>query len=333
MNTSESIYKHYADKNGAEKPRHYLGWSSIGDVCDRTLWLSFRNATTDNVTGRIARLFQTGHREEDRVLDDLRNIGCKVESRDAKTGKQFAVQSHGGHFRGHADAIVTGLPEDHKTRFLVDVKTTNVKKFAALKKDGFRKTYPKYWAQGQGYMGHLGLKRAMFIFVCKDNDEIHCEFFDFDQSEFEKYESRAEKIIFSDRMPFGISEDGSWFECKFCNAHDLCHGSKLTKKVNCRTCAHSTPERDGTWSCAHWQSTIPDMDAQMAGCDNHVIHPDLTPKWEFEPTENGVIWLTPHGKITNSPDHYLSTEIVANPMACAIGIRDQYAEFEPRVVG
>ena len=45
---------------------------------------------------------------------------------------------------------------------------------------------------------------------------------------------------------------------------------------NCRTCANSTPERDGTWHCEHWGATIPNLDAQLAGCDSHVIHPDLT---------------------------------------------------------
>lgn len=236
--------------------------------------------------------------------------------------------------RGHADARVTGIPESPKTVFLCDVKTVNTKKFDEVVKVGLRKLYPQYYAQGMGYMGHMKLERAVFIFVDKNADRIHCEFFDFDQSEFEKLEAKAGRIIFGARPPVKLSEDPSWFECKFCSAHDQCHGSKLTKQVNCRTCCHSTPEQDGTWSCAHWEMTIPDLDAQLAGCDNHVIHPDLVPPtWDYEPAETGVIWMTPHGKIHNAPEGYLSSEIVANSKACAEGLREPWESFGARVVG
>jgi len=331
--TAQAIYSHYEKKNSSEKPRPYIGWSSIGRPCDRELWLKFRAAFNDGVEGRIARLFDTGHREEDRVLNELKAIGCTVHSRDSKTGKQFAVQSHGGHMRGHADAVVSGLPEDPKTVHLVDVKTINHKKYAQLLKVGMKTLIPAYYAQGQGYMGHLGLTRAMFIFICKDSDSIHCEFFDFDQSEFEKYEKKAGRIIFADRAPPRLSEDPSWFECKFCSANDLCHGSKLTKEVNCRTCANSTAMDDGTWHCQHWDMTIPDLNSQLAGCDNHVLHPDMTPGWEMEGTNNGVIWLTKEGPIHNAPEGYLSREIVANWQACASGVREKFSELDARVVG
>ena len=328
------IYQHHRERVASQDERAYLGWSAIGDTCDRALWYSFRKADKKDVEGRIARLFDTGHREEDRLLNELRAVGCKVESHDQKTGKQFGVSSHGGHFRGHLDAMVTGLPEFPKMRVLVDVKTINVKKYAALLKDGFKNTFPKYWAQGMGYMGHMKLEKALFLFVVKNDDTIHPEWFDFDQSEFDKYEKRAERIIFSPRPPQGISTDPSWFSCKFCNAYALCHEDKITKNVSCRTCAHSTPEQDGTWSCAHWEMTIPDLDAQLAGCDNHVLHPDLVPPtWDYEPAETGVIWLTPHGRIHNAPEGYLSSEIVANSKACAEGLREPYEQFGARVVG
>jgi len=331
--TSQAIYDFYESKNSSEKPRPYIGWSSIGDICERKLWFRFRAAVRDSVEGRIARLFDTGHREEDRLLNELRAIGCKVESRDPKTGKQFAVSSHGGHMRGHADARVQGLPESPKTVFLCDVKTVNSKKFDALVKSGLRSLYPQYYAQGIGYMGHMKLEKAVFIFVDKNSDRIHCEFFDFDQKEFEKLEAKAGRIIFSDKAPTKLSDDPSWYECKFCAAHDLCHGSKLTKEVNCRTCANSTAMEDGTWHCNHWDMTIPDLDAQLAGCDNHVIHPDMTPGWPIERSGNGVIWMTKAGPIHNAPEGYLSREIVANWQACASGVRDKFEEFDARVVG
>ena len=315
--TATEIYKLYERK--PERPREYLGWSQIGRPCDRELWLAFRWATNSRFEGRMLRLFDTGHREEARLIHELREIGCTVNAIDKETGKQIAVSSHGGHFRGHVDGVVTGLPEAPDVVHLMDVKTTNSKKFDELLKKGMEKLYPAYWAQAHGYMGKLGISRGVYIFVCKDDERIHAEFFDFDPKVFEKYEKRAESIIFSDRMPPPLSTEPSWHECKFCSNHSFCHETKMTKNVNCRTCANSTAERDGTWSCAHYGATIPDFTAQLSGCSSHILHPDLVP-WNYKPFEHGVIWMTPHGEIKNgesAPGVFESIEIVGNPEACA----------------
>lgn len=317
MSTIDKIYKLYESK--PERPRAYLGWSQIGRPCDRELWLSFRMAINTRFEGRMLRLFDTGHREEERIIHELREIGCTVNAIDKKTGKQIGVSSLGGHFRGHVDAVVSGLPEAPDTVHLMDVKTANTKKFDELLKKGMEKLYPVYWAQAHGYMGKLGIKRGVYIFVCKDDDRIHAEFFDYDEKVFEKYEKRAESIVFADRMPPPLSTDPTWFECRFCAAHDFCHVSKTTQNVNCRTCAHSTAERDGTWSCAQHEATIPTFDAQLAACSAHIIHPDLVP-WKYEPSERGVIWLTPYGKVENGVSAqgvFESIEILGNVEACA----------------
>lgn len=336
VTTASEIYKLYEQRT--ERHREYLGWSQIGRPCERELWLAFRWAFNQKFEGRMLRLFDTGHREEERVIHELRAIGCDVKSVDPVSGKQYGTKAHGGHFRGHLDAMVTGLPEAPKTTHLVDVKTIKAKKFDQLLKEGMEKMYPEYWAQAHGYMGEYKLSRGMYIFVCKDDDRIHCERFDYDQTVYQKYMQRAEKIIFSDRAPPPISTDPTWYQCGYCSAKDLCHGSKLTKNVNCRTCANSTPERDGTWSCAHWDTTIPDYTAQLSGCSHHVLHPDLVP-WDFKPSEHGVIWMTPYGDIKNgesSFDTFESTEIVANPQACASGdrfVEDMRDMFGAKVVG
>lgn len=330
--TEAKIYALHESRNKEDR-RAYLGWSQIGEPCERKLWFDFRWAVREQFEGRMLRLFQTGHREEARVIEELRAIGCSVRSIDPHTRKQIGVSSHGGHFRGHVDCIVKGLPESPRQEVLVDVKTTNSKKFAELKKQGMEKLYPRYWAQAHGYMGKLELKKAMYLFVCKDTDELYPVWFDFDKAVFEANEKKAERIVFSDRIPEPLSADPSWYECRYCAAHELCHGSKLTKQVNCRTCLHSTAERDGRWTCAHWNADIPDVDAQRAGCDEHLLHPDLVPPdWKMDPSpEHGVIWLTPHGSI-KQPE-YTSAEVVANPAGCASGVRDEWAHFGGKVVG
>lgn len=256
--TAAAIYTLHAKRVAAEGPRAYLGWSEIGTECDRALWYSFRWAGRKPVDGRMARLFQTGHLEEARVLAELRALGYEVHDRDPATGEQFAMSSHGGHFSGHLDAVVRGLPEAPKTWHLVDVKSIKAKKFDELLKKGMRELYPKYWAQGHGYMGHQGLERAAFIFSCKDDDRIHVERLEFDPAEFDKYEARAGRIINAATPPARLSDDPAWFGCKFCDFHAVCHGTEAPE-VNCRTCVHATPVTNkpgALWRCERGLSAI-----------------------------------------------------------------------------
>lgn len=255
--TAQAIYALHERRSAAEEPRSYLGWSEIGAECDRALWYGFRWVGRKAFEGRLARLFDTGHREEARLLQELRDIGCQVYDRDER-GEQFGVSSLGGHFRGHSDAVVCGLPEAPATPHLVDVKTIKAKKFDELLKKGMREMYPRYWAQGHGYMGLLDLERAMFVFVCKDDDRIHCERFSFERAEFEKYMARAERLVRADVPPPRLSDDPAWFACKFCDFHEVCHGAQLPA-VNCRTCAHATPDVGGgagAWVCARREKAI-----------------------------------------------------------------------------
>lgn len=273
--TVAAIYRHHEARNASEEPRGYLGWSGIGEPCDRRLWYGFRWAGREAFEGRLLRLFDTGHREEARVLDELRAIGCEVFDRD-EWGHQFEVTSVGGHLVGHCDAVVLGLPEAPKTPHLVDVKTIKAKKFEELLKKGMKALYPKYWAQGHGYMGRLSLDRAMFIFVCKDDDRIHVERFEFDPVEFARLEARAERIVASATPPARLSEDPAWFECKFCEHQALCHGQAVPD-VNCRTCAHATPRLDvegGIWQCEHEHVAL-DNATQRQGCNGHRFIPVL----------------------------------------------------------
>ena len=253
--TGAAIHAHHAARVAAEKARDYLGWSALGDECERALWYGFRWAGAKQIDGRLARLFDTGHREEARLLDELRALGYEVWDRDER-GQQFGVSSVNGHLRGHADAVVRGLPEAPKTPHLVDVKTIKAKKFDELLKKGMRAMYPKYIAQGLGYCGHMKLDRAAFIFVCKDDDRIHVERFEFDQAEFDKLEAKARRIIFAASPPMRLSDDPAWFACKFCDFHAVCHGDAMPA-VNCRTCAHATPvEQEGAWICERGDSAI-----------------------------------------------------------------------------
>jgi hypothetical protein len=166
-------------------------------------------------------------------------------------------------------------------------------------------------------MAGLGIDRAFYYAVCKNDDRIYTERVRFDAAVAEKHIARGKRLALDDRMPPPISTDPSWYECKMCAGHDFCHKSKVTKEVNCRTCAHATAKDDGTWLCEEYDHMLT-FNEQLTGCSAHVLHPDLVP-WKYTPAEQGVVWHTPHGDVENSQTAFHSTEIVANVQACASG--------------
>lgn len=68
----------YCDKKWADEERRHLGFSLIGDECQRKLWYGFRWAGQQKPSPRVKRLFNRGHLEEERFVDYLRGIGCEV---------------------------------------------------------------------------------------------------------------------------------------------------------------------------------------------------------------------------------------------------------------
>lgn len=269
---SEKIYQAIKD-NTKELPRAHLGASVIGHSCTRWLWLSFRWAVVEDFNGRILRLFRRGQNEEAGIVSDMRLAGLEIEAEE--NGRQFRVEL-APHFSGSMDGIVlSGVPEAPNKKHVLEIKTHSKKSFDELEKKGVEKSKPMHFGQMQTYMLGTGIDRALYVAVCKDDDRIYTERVKFDKEAAEKLKARAIFVIQSDRMPEPLSADPSWFECKFCAAHSFCHKTKMTMRVNCRTCAHSTAADTG-WHCARWDAEIPIVN-QHTGCDSHVLHPDLVP--------------------------------------------------------
>lgn len=303
-----AIDKHLEAHAGS--PRPHMGASLLGSKCDRWLWLSFRLAVIEQFKGRTLRLFRRGQDEENTVVSDLRAVGFDVTRRQDRV-------DFGAHVSGSIDGVVTGVPESPVKPHVLEIKTHNEKSFNDLEKNGVEKSKPQHFVQMQIYMAGLGIDRAFYYAVCKNDDRIYTERVRFDPAMAEKYIARGKRLALDDRMPPPISTDPSWYECKMCAGHNFCHKSKSTKEVNCRTCAHATAKDDGTWLCEQYDHTLT-FDEQLTGCSAHVLHPDLVP-WKYTPAEQGVVWHTPHGDVENSQTAYHSTEIVANVQACASG--------------
>jgi len=328
------IDKHH--ESVAEVPRSHLGASTLGHVCDRWLWLSFRWAVQPTFPGRILRLFRRGHQEEANIISDLRSIGMDVREVSSQHRVDF-----GSHVSGSLDAIINkGVPEAPNSKHIAEFKTHSKKSFDALAKDGVEKSKPEHFVQMQVYMAGTGIDRALYLAVCKDDDRIYTERVKFDKDVALPAIERGQRIALTDRMPEPISSDASWYQCKFCDAHEFCHQSKTTKHVNCRTCAMATPLSDSTWHCAKWDSVIP-LDSQHNGCEGHVLHPDLVPwKRKDGPDEFTAVYEINGVNLANGdPEQegvYGSKELLANANACASGdafMAEMRKDFGGRIVG
>ena len=296
--TRTAIFKHYetsADGQG----RAHLGASEIGHECDRYLWLSFRWAKPADFDGRMLRLFDTGNRQEPRLIADLRNIGVEVWDKD-QDGNQWRYKAVGGHFAGSLDGVGLGLPEAPKTPHLLEFKTANAKSFTAMVKNGVKKSKPVHWQQMQLYMGWAKLTRAMYIVVNKNDDDIYTERIEFDKDAFDRAIQRSERIITAPEPAVTIADSAAGFTCKFCRFKEQCYGTEAPA-VSCRTCAHSTPEidGDGRWSCAQGK---PDMDvaAQRVGCGEHRHIPTLLGRFAELMDASANNLLTYRNKITGT---------------------------------
>lgn len=296
QHTIDAIYAAYAERRGGEE-RTYLGMSTMGNECDRALWYAFRWAHgPETLDGRKLRLFETGHREEARMLDDLEMAGVTVERVDPSSGGQWAVSALGGHFRGHMDGQGEGFAEAPKARHVLEFKTHNEKSFKALVKDGVQKAKPGHFAQMQLYMHYSGIARAFYMAVNKNTDEIHTERIVYDALHALGLENRARVIIDSPQPPAKLHEDPTakmaWV-CNYCPAFQQCHGGKFAER-NCRTCLHATPV-DGGWHCARFQTI--DEGTQRKGCSLHLYIPGLVPgeQVDADPEMGTVTYRLPDG--------------------------------------
>lgn len=80
---SDSIDQ-YCQKAYDDGHRNHLGASLIGDDCKRKLWYGFRWVYKYPHDGRQLRLFNRGHREEERFIEWLEGAGFEVYYEDRK---------------------------------------------------------------------------------------------------------------------------------------------------------------------------------------------------------------------------------------------------------
>ncbi len=304
--TIELIYKGYLDRV-KDFRRPHLGASVVGKECPRALWMDFRWASDPGFESRVLRLFESGYKEEDRIIENLRSVGITVYSRDPDSGEQINFKEQEfGHFSGSVDGIGIGFPEAPKSWHVVECKTSSKKLYDKLVKEGVEKAKNQHYCQMQVYMRWAKLDRAFYIVCCKDDDRLYGERVYYDKEFTDKLVEKARRVIYTPTPLERFGDTENSFCCKFCDHADLCwHGG--LPLVSCRTCAFSTPEVDGTWTCGRGEKRVISEFEQKKGCENHVFIPELVPLplIGFNPDN----YTIEYEGVTNGPGHVLSVDL------------------------
>lgn len=258
--------------------RWHLGASKIGEECKRMLWYHFRWVDIENADGRMQRLFNRGHLEENRHFEWLRGIGCQVWTHDESitredgTHPQLRIKnSCNGHFGGSLDAIAK-LPINYGINFpfLVSCKTSGTgASFNKVKTEHIAKSKPDHFIQESIYGRHYDIDHALYICGNKNDDDLAIQFVKLDFKLAEQMEVKAESIINSQTPPERISPNPEFFKCKnLCAYRDVCHHNKQPVK-NCRSCSKARAVEGGEFFCDQWNGVIP-RDVVKTGCDSWI---------------------------------------------------------------
>jgi len=240
--------------------RPYLGASGLGHKCERYLWYTFRWCYKSEISSRLNRLFTRGHLEEPKIIAELNKIGIITY------GDQKGFTAGHGHIKGHCDGFALRVPEAPKTEHLLEFKTVASKSFAKLKKDGLKLYSDNYWAQVHIYMGEFKVTRCLHISVNKDNDDMYIERIYYDEKFHKELMKKGNRILFSECPPEKRFSP-TWYECRWCNAKDICHGKGKIHKT-CRTCAHCSMLNEGKWGCILHDLTLA-TDQQRLACNKY----------------------------------------------------------------
>lgn len=232
-----------------QENRHYNGLSAIGTKCVRRLQYTHYDALDITHSCRMIRLFGVGHTMEPKLRKELTQFLGMVFK-----GDQDEVIGFAGHWKGHIDGLGMFLRSSKfytfdDDWFLMEYKTHKASSFAALKKDGVKKSKPMHYSQMTSYMGYKKLGRGLYVGYNKDTSEIYLEWILFDEAEFNENKRKEAETVMADTLLPRIGNDSPmWHECKLCDALSVCFNKEPIKK-SCKNCQHVDILDGGVWQC------------------------------------------------------------------------------------
>jgi hypothetical protein len=213
----------------AQTPRSYLGASRLGVSCERALQYEYAQAPVDpdrQIEGRVLRIFERGHLNEDSMAAWLRQAGFDLRTHKA-SGEQFGFAALDGKLQGHIDGVIVAGPQGFEYPALWENKCLGSKSWRDLEKNKLAVSKPVYAAQIAVYQAYLGLHEhpAIFTAVNADTQEIYAELVPFDAALAQRMSDRALKVIAATEAGELLTRafhDPTHLECRLCAWQDRC---------------------------------------------------------------------------------------------------------------
>lgn len=215
-----------------EERRQYLGASMIGDPCVRKIWYEYNNYPREEISHIGLMAAQSGYFAEEITAKRLNSIeGIDLITHDAD-GNQIGFKAFDGEFAGHVDGIITGLLQAPKAKHIWEHKDKDHKKFNDFKntkeKFGEKNTLAnwdiRYFAQAQIYMHYLHIDRHYMTVSYAGGRKYDSCRTEYQPEQAEMYIDRAEKILNATAEPPRISDKKDFYQCRWCQFKDVCHG-------------------------------------------------------------------------------------------------------------
>lgn len=213
-----------------KRNRGYLGFSQIGDECERKLWYEANGYEGIPPDVLSLRRFEDGHRGEALMAERLRLVpGIELHTHD-ESGNQFGFTDFNNRFKGHMDGAIHGILEAPETWHVWEHKQVDEKKFNELKKlkeaVGEKKALEKwdytYYCQGVLYMEYSQMKRH-FLTVATPGGRLYtsCRT-EANPTLASTLRTKAHRILSAASPPNRISTTAAFFKCKWCQHRDNC---------------------------------------------------------------------------------------------------------------
>ncbi len=202
-----------------------IGFGEIGHECSRHLWYKINLEQAEVFNSDTLRIFRNGHDDEAAMARDLRKVeGIALYTHDPdRDNKQYKFDSLGGRFTGRLDGVIVGLLQAPKTPHIWEHKAVNDKKFEALIKNPVLKDWDiKYYAQAQSAMLHAELDRHYLTVSTPGLRRVTSVRTELDKDYATSLVDKARRIIEAKEPPERIGDE-TWYQCRYCRFHDVCH--------------------------------------------------------------------------------------------------------------
>jgi len=193
------------NQRNKEQTRFYI---TDAGKCPRAVFFKFKNAPREPMEPRLLRIFEHGENIHRAIFNVLYRLKLGVTTEIPIPAQEIVS--------GRADAILCFNNEN----YVLDIKSINSYIFKNMQAPKEENVY-----QVQLYMHFFGIKKAILLYVDKDQQDMKEFFVDYDESLckglLDKFYALKEDIE-QNKIPARLADYGRNWQCNYCQYKDIC---------------------------------------------------------------------------------------------------------------